>query len=218
MIKLGAKQLRTTKPFSKDLAKIKRNPIYIILDNVLDTYNVGSIFRLADAVAAKKIYLCGETETPPNPRIKKASIDTWKWVPWQYARTAKEAVLKLRNLKWEDRSRKENLTSNFKNPASHFSLRTSIIAIEQHPQSIPYDEAKYEFPLAVVVGNETYGVNKEVLDIADQIVEIPLWGVNKSLNVMVSLGIVLYEIMRQNYFFATRYKSMMAMSKIPPVA
>ncbi|MEK7450927.1 MAG: TrmH family RNA methyltransferase, partial [Patescibacteria group bacterium] len=76
MLKLKAKELRTTIPSEKQLKKIKKNPIYIILDNVLDTYNVGAIFRLADAVAAKRILLCGETETPPHTRIKKASINT----------------------------------------------------------------------------------------------------------------------------------------------
>ena len=89
--KLDAKQLRVSKPSSQDISKIKRREIYIICDNILDTYNIGSIFRLADAVAAKKIYLCGATETPPNSRISKASVGTEKWVEWQYASTAVEA-------------------------------------------------------------------------------------------------------------------------------
>ena len=72
MIKLGAQQLRTTKSSEEEKRNIKRNPIYIILDNVMDTYNIGSIFRLADSVAAEKVILCGETETPPHTRIKKA--------------------------------------------------------------------------------------------------------------------------------------------------
>ncbi|MCL6096671.1 MAG: TrmH family RNA methyltransferase, partial [Patescibacteria group bacterium] len=72
-MKLVAKELRTTRPSKKDLAKIKRRENYFILEDVLDTYNVGGIFRLADAIGVKKVYLCGLTETPPNPRIKKAS-------------------------------------------------------------------------------------------------------------------------------------------------
>ncbi len=82
MIKLAAKELRTTKPDLKDLKGIKKNPIYIVLDNVMDTYNIGSIFRLADAVSAEKVILCGATETPPDTRIKKASINTTEWVAW----------------------------------------------------------------------------------------------------------------------------------------
>ena len=175
MIKLGAAELRTTTPSKEDLKKIKRNPIYIILDSVLDTYNVGGIFRLADAVAAEKVIFCGTTETPPSSRIKKASINTTEWVAWEYSMTAEEAIRDLR-LKIKD-------------------LR--IIAIEQDKKSIPYDKAEYRFPIALVVGHETNGVSKEVLDMADQIVEIPMWGVNKSLNVIVSLGIVLYEAMKR---------------------
>lgn len=175
MIKLGAQELRTTIPDSKELKKIKKNPIYIILDNVMDTYNIGSIFRLADAVAAKRILLCGETETPPHTRIKKASINTTEWVEWEHFETAKSAI------------------SNLKSQISNIK----IIAIEQDKKSIPYDKAEYSFPIALVVGHETTGVSKEVLKICDQIVEIPMWGVNKSLNVVVSLGIVLFKAMEK---------------------
>jgi tRNA G18 (ribose-2'-O)-methylase SpoU len=73
----------------------------------------------------------------------------------------------------------------------------TIVAVEQDAKSIPYDKAAYTLPLAIVVGNETTGVSREVLDIADYIVELPMWGINKSLNVMVSCGIILYEIMKQ---------------------
>lgn len=175
MIKFGAAQLRTIKPAKEDLRKIEKHPLFIILENVLDTYNVGAIFRLADAVAAEKVILCGETETPPNTRIKKASINTTEWVQWQYSPSAKSAIDDLR-FKIKD-------------------LR--VIAIEQSPKSISYDKVDYKFPIALIVGNETTGVSKEVLEMADQIVEIPMWGVNKSLNVMVSLGIVLYEVMKK---------------------
>ena len=175
MIKLNARQLRTSLPDPEAAKAIKKNPIYIILDNVLDTYNVGSIFRLADAVAAEKVYLCGETLTPPNSRIKKASINTWQWVTWEYAPSAYSTISKIKNQ----------------------ISKIKIISVEQDKRSKPFYEVKYEFPVAVVVGNETHGVSHEALDMADTIVELPMWGVNKSLNVMVSLGIVLYEAMKQ---------------------
>ncbi len=173
MIKLGAKELRKSNPSQSDLKKIKKNPIYFILDSVLDTYNVGGIFRLADAVTAEKVILCGETETPPNSRIKKASINTTKWVAWSYSSTAVEALHELRTQNSE----------------------LKIFAIEQDPRAVQYDKIQYKLPLAFVVGNETTGVSKEVLELCDQIVEIPMWGVNKSLNVIVSLGIVLFKAM-----------------------
>ena len=169
-MKLNAKQLRKGKGF-RGKGKVKKQEIYIVLDNVLDTYNIGSIFRLADAVAAKKIFLCGQTEIPPNHRIKKASINTTEWVEWEYAETALEAV---RNLQF-----------------TIYNLQ--IVAVEQSKKSVPYDKFDYKLPVCLIVGNETTGVSKEVLEIADAIVELPMFGVNISLNVMVSLGIVLYE-------------------------
>lgn len=172
-MKLKAAQLRTAAPSIDEKKSIKRNPIYIVLDSVMDTYNVGAIFRLADAAAAQKIYLCGSTEIPPNTRIKKASINTTEWVDWEYSPTAVEALQELKSQ-----------ISNLK-----------IVAVEQDPRSIPFDKAQYSFPIALVVGHETEGVSKEVLDVADTIVELPMYGINKSLNVMVSLGIVLYKIM-----------------------
>lgn len=170
-MKLNAKELRTTKSTPEEFKKLKKNPIYIILDNVLDTYNIGAIFRLADAVAAEKVIICGESETPPHTRIKKASINTTEWVSWSYVPTAVEALQELRIKNQELR----------------------IVAIEQSSKSVPYDKFDYAFPLALVVGHESDGVSEEVLKMADGIVELPMFGVNKSLNVMVSLGIVLYK-------------------------
>ena len=172
MIKLKPSELRTKHPTEEEFKSLKKNPIYIVVDNVMDTYNVGAIFRLADAVAATKIFLCGQTETPPNTRIKKASINTTEWVSWSYAPTA---VVALQEIK-----------------SQISALKT--FAIEQDLRSISYNKAQYAFPIALVVGHETNGVSKEVLDMCDQIVELPMYGVNVSLNVMVSLGIVLYEI------------------------
>lgn len=173
---LNAKQLRKgSSNFKFQISKLKRNEIYIVLDNVLDTYNIGSIFRLADAVAAKKIYLCGQSETPPNPRIKKASINTTEVVDWSYKSTALEAIYELG-------------TKNSK---------LQIVAIEQTARSIPYDKFEYKLPICLVVGHETDGVSKEALNLANGIVELPMYGVNKSLNVMVSLGIVLYEVIKK---------------------
>lgn len=170
-MKLNAQALRTNFPDKDVLANIKRNPIYIILDNVLDTYNVGSIFRLADAISVTEVYLCGATETPPNTRIKKASINTWQWVSWKYSQSTVLAIQELRE--------------------KHKDLH--IVSVEQNTRSIPIKDFKPRFPIAVVVGNETYGVSKEVLDVSDTIVELPMFGVNTSLNVMVTCGIFLYK-------------------------
>ena len=170
-MKLNALQLRT---ISQEEVKplVKRNPVYLILENVYDTYNIGGLFRLADALNVEKIYLCGQMEIPPNSKIKKASIGTYKIVPWAYKTTTKEAIDELRKIN-----------------------KIQIIAIEQDKNSIPYTQVKYQSPLALLVGNETYGVLPETLKLVDQIAEIPMWGINKSLNVIVSAAIVAYKVM-----------------------
>jgi 23S rRNA (guanosine2251-2'-O)-methyltransferase len=173
-MKLDAKKLRLSEHDPEVFKNIKRNPVYIILDNVLDTYNIGSVFRLADAVAVEKVYLCGGTETPPNHRIKKASINTTEWVPWEYCETAKDAIVKLRK----------------EVPG------IQIVSVEQNEKSVSYDEIPYTFPVALIVGHETSGVTEEAMDASDYVAEMPMWGINISMNVMVSLGIMLYEVMR----------------------
>jgi len=84
-MKLNSHQIRRSRQSTaqKLQTKIKRQPLVLVLDNVLDTYNIGSFFRLADALGVQKIYLCGPVVTPPNIKIHRASIGTWKWVPWQ---------------------------------------------------------------------------------------------------------------------------------------
>lgn len=174
MLKLGAADLRTTEVDPDEVKKIKRNPVYIIIDNVLDTYNIGAIFRLADAVAAERVILCGNSETPPHTRIKKASINTTEWVSWEYKESAVKAIDDLRS----------------EVPG------IKIYSVELDKRSVPYDSVEYTFPVALVVGHESDGVSEEAMAASDAIVELPMWGVNISLNVMVSLGIVLYEVMR----------------------
>jgi 23S rRNA (guanosine2251-2'-O)-methyltransferase len=172
-MKLNAKELRTADELKvqEELKKMKRHPLYLILEDVYDTYNVGGLFRLADALTVSKLYLCGQTEIPPNHKIQKASIGTYKVVPWAYKDTVKEAVAEL--------------------PSG-----TQIVAVEQDPRSVPYTHIPYRAPVALIVGNETTGVSFETLGLASHIAEIPMWGINKSLNVIVSAAIVSYHVMK----------------------
>lgn len=171
-MKLNAKELRDVEleEVQDQLHAIKRNPIYLILENIYDTYNVGGLFRLADALAIEKMYLCGQMEIPPHHKIQKASIGTYKVVPWEYKETAKEAI---------DELRKQGV---------------QVVSIEQDERSVPYTEIEYKFPVGLVLGNETYGVVPETLALCDEIAEIPMWGINKSLNVIVSGAIVSYYV------------------------
>jgi tRNA G18 (ribose-2'-O)-methylase SpoU len=179
-MKLNAKQLRVTPPAEGELERTERRPIRLVLDNVLDTYNIGGLFRLAEAVAAAELILCGGSETPPSSRIHKAAVGTEKWVPWRYFPSAEEAVKQLRTE----------------------IAGLKVIAIEQDSRAEKLEEAaklaRAGNPIAIVVGHETDGVSKEVLDMADMIAEIPMWGVNKSLNVIVSAAIAVYGIQKSD--------------------
>ncbi|MFH1971325.1 MAG: TrmH family RNA methyltransferase [Patescibacteria group bacterium] len=171
MVKLNARQLRKSNPTDKELKKIKRNPIYLVLDRIIDTYNIGSLFRLADAIAVEKVYLCGEMEYPPSSRIHKAAVGTEQWTPWKKKESTLETVKELK---------KKDI---------------QIIVVEQDSRSISYKELKPNFPCAIVVGNETGGMEQKVLDEADIIVEMPMYGINKSFNVWGSGAIVAYKVL-----------------------
>ncbi len=171
MTQLNADQLRKLEN-PENIAPIKRHPLYLILDDVWDTYNIGGIFRLADALAAEKIFICGQSEIPPNHKIAKASVGTYKIVPWEYRATAVEAIQKLRE--------SEPLVK--------------VLAIEQSDSSVPYTNYDYSLPLALVVGNETHGVAQETMQVCDATLEIPMHGINKSLNVIVSAAIVAFHV------------------------
>ncbi len=175
MDRLNAQELRTMPVDEEKLSSLSHHDITIICEDVLDTYNVGSIFRLADAVCVDCIYLCGQTQTPPNTRIKKASINTWQWVKWIYKESAPEAIEELRR-------EKPNICT---------------YALEQDARSISFGKTEYRLPAVLVVGNESTGVKKETLDLVDEIIELPMFGINVSLNVMVTTGIVLYDMVKQ---------------------
>ena len=178
MLKLNAKQLRKTSPQGQELTNIKRNPIYLVLDKIIDTYNIGSLFRLADATAVTKMYLCGDMEYPPSAKIHKAGVGTDEWVTWEKRETTLEVVKELK------------------------SKGVQIIVVEQDPRSIDYSlvPSAYCLPCAIVIGNETDGVCKKVLDEADIIVELPMFGVNKSFNVWGSAAVVVYKLLESRGF------------------
>lgn len=169
--KLNAKKLRVSEPTEEDLKKVKRNPIYLVIDEVLDTYNIGSLFRLADAVAMKKVFLCGEMEYPPSIKIHRAAIGTQNWVPWEKKDSTLEVVKELKK------------------------SGVQIVAIEQAKKAISYKDFTPKFPVALVAGHETKGVKKQVLSEVDTIVELPMLGINKSFNVWGSAAVVAYKLL-----------------------
>lgn len=172
MIKLNSHQLRDSKvgESAKLRTQIPRNPMVLVLDNVLDTYNIGSFFRLGDALGVSKIYLCGPCVTPPNLKIHRASVGTWKWLPWQHFSSTIDCVNQLKKDGYQ------------------------IVACEQASTSVNYQKAKYKFPVAIIAGSEMDGIKPETLKLVDQIIEIPMYGVNKSLNVLVATSVIGFDV------------------------
>lgn len=169
--KLDAKELRKAKPSKKAIVSFYQTPIVFVLDNVLDTFNIGSFFRLGDALGSQKIYLGGKVVTPPNQKIHRASVGLWRWLPWEHHRSACELVKKLKK-------------------QGYF-----LLVAEQTKKSQSYLEVKPKFPVAVVVGHETLGVDPKIVKLADFIAEVPLLGVNRSLNVLVAASVVGYHLL-----------------------
>jgi tRNA G18 (ribose-2'-O)-methylase SpoU len=174
-MKLNSKQLRISNPSEEDIKNVQKNPIYLVLDNVLDTYNIGSLFRLSDATGITKVYLCGSMDYPPSSRIHKAAVGTENWVPWEKHDSASEVVSKLK---------REGV---------------QIISVEQSSESTQYSKflSLLTFPCAVVVGHETHGVSDGVLKMSDIIVELPMCGINKSFNVWGSAAVIVYKILEK---------------------
>ena len=175
MKRLNSHQLRSSRVGeSKKLqSKISRHPVVLVLDNILDTYNIGCFFRLADAIAAQKIFLCGPVVTPPNIKIHRASVGTWKWIPWQHYAKTTDCLKQLKTQGYQ------------------------IVACEQSRQSINFTKAKYKKPVALILGSESAGVGDNVLRLCDLIVEIPMHGINRSLNVLVAASVISYSMIGQ---------------------
>ncbi len=144
--------------------------IVLVLDDVYDTFNVGGMYRVGDAVGVSHIYHCGGTPLPPNPKIARSSVGLYQYIPYSHADNTLELITQL------------------KNEGYH------IVSLEQAERAKPYNQYAYPLKTALVVGNETFGVKKEVMDASDGIVELPMYGINKSVNVVVATGIVLYQI------------------------
>ena len=161
-----------------DLSKMKwdykekpKTNLYIILDNVLDTQNIGMIFRIADSLGANQVILTGSSELPTNKKIKSSSVKMSEVVNWSYMRTAVEAVRFIR------------------------PYTDEIIGLELTEDSRPYNDRKYFGPTAIVLGNEERGIKPETLAECDSFVKLPMNGVNYSMNVAVSLGIFGYHLL-----------------------
>ncbi len=171
MKKLTHDEISKNRSTLETLHKVKKLPVYVVLNSIRSNYNVGSIFRTSDGAMIEKLYLCGYTPYPPRKEILKTALGSTESVEWEYVKDPNEVILKLKD---------EGI---------------KICALEMTDKSIPYYEIKKkDFPLCVVVGNEITGVSQELIDLCDFSIEIPQYGIKQSLNVAVAYGIAVFEL------------------------
>jgi tRNA G18 (ribose-2'-O)-methylase SpoU len=149
-----------------------RLPFTVLLDNVRSLWNVGSIFRTADACGVERIVLCGITGCPPRREIAKTALGAEEMVLWEYDANARRALLRLRA---------EGLRP---------------VALEETPRALPIDEAAWPSPLLLVVGNEVAGVADELRQECELHVSIRMRGGKRSLNVAVAFGVAAHAAAR----------------------
>ncbi len=150
-----------------------KTPIIIVLDNIRSLNNVGSVFRTADAFLVEAVYLCGITGTPPNKEIQKTALGATESVSWKYYTTTLDAIKALNE-------------NNY-----------SVYAIEQAESAIMLNNFmpnKIQ-KIAIIFGNEVKGVDQEVIDASKDVIEIPQLGTKHSLNISVSVGVVLWDLL-----------------------
>lgn len=143
---------------------------YLVLPDIRSTHNVGAFFRTADAFGLDKIFLCGITPQPPRADIAKVSLGAETWIPFEYH---PNVVTLLRRLQAQE---------------------TKVVSLECTQTSVPMQSIEsIDSPnVALVVGNEVFGVHEDVLALSDLVVYIPMVGKKESLNVSVAGGIAMY--------------------------
>ena len=159
----------------------KNRNIWVIADNIRSLYNVGSLFRLCDGVGVKKLYLCGTTGAPYD-RVKYAR---------QRQQIAKTALEGLRSIEWEYSVDTLAVIKQLQQQG------VQVVAVEQAETSTSYTDFGYSDQVCILMGNEVDGVSPEVLQAVDAIVELPMLGQGKSLNVISAASAVLYHIRTQ---------------------
>lgn len=144
--------------------------LYLILQNIRSLFNVGALFRCADAFGVEKIFLCGYTGYPPRSQISKTALGAENTVPWERLWQTHLLVKKLKK------------------------QGVRIVALELTKDAKSLSNFKPKFPLALIVGNEVKGVTKNLLKLCDDNIYIPMHGAKESLNVAVAGGVALYDL------------------------
>lgn len=156
----------------EEIKKVDKNPFLIVLDNIRSMHNVGSTFRTADAFLCEKIILCGITAQPPHREIHKTALGATDTVEWEYHASTEEAIDMLKEKGYK------------------------IACVEQADESISLEKfhVNADEKLALIFGNEVKGVSESIVDKADYVIEIPQFGTKHSINVSVSVGIIIWDL------------------------
>ena len=150
-----------------------RFPCVAVLDNLRSAFNVGTIFRTADGFAAESLLLTGITPGADNKKVQKTSMGAWEYMPWEREESALKALKALKGRGY------------------------AVYALETVEGSESVFDSRLQFPMAVLLGNEEFGVLEDALAMADGILRIPMYGKKNSFNVGVSFGMLLYEARKQ---------------------
>ena len=158
----------------EEFRQSQKLPVIAVMENIRSAYNVGSIFRTADAFLLDSVYICGYTAYPPHKEIKKTALGAEDSVAWKYIKKIEEAI--------------EELRSNGYN----------VYAVEQAVDSWKLGSfAVEDDKVAVIFGNEVTGVEQSTIQLCDGVIEIPQLGMKHSLNVATAAGVVLWELIRE---------------------
>lgn len=164
---------------SQEFTQSKKFPVVAVLENVRSAYNVGSVFRTADAFLIEEVILIGYTAVPPHKEIAKTALGAEAVVAWKHFSNAIEAIHYLKE---------------------HDYL---ILGVEQTSDSVPLDQLDnfVKHKVAFVFGNEVSGVEQKTLELCDGLVEIPQFGTKHSLNISVAAGVILWEAIKNSPLF-----------------
>ncbi len=157
----------------QEYKELVKNPLYIILDNLRSAFNVGAIFRTCDALRVSGLFLCGYTAYPPHIKLQKTSMGTIDYVPWKHFDKTVDAVKYLQD------------------------QGIPVWAAETTSRSQSFYDANYPGKLGLVFGNEALGVSRQVVEMCDNLIEIPQWGFKNSLNVAISCGIIGFSAVKK---------------------
>ena len=178
---------RLTEEQFKQAEKIN---VTVVLDNIRSQHNIGAAFRTSDSFLIEKIILCGCCATPPTAEIHKSALGAEFSVDWEYSKETTDAITALKEADYTIISIEQAENSiKLQDIEEYLAPDKSLQGDTSAPQESNLSGRKY----ALVFGNEVKGVQQEVVDMSDAVIEIPQFGTKHSLNISVSLGIVLWE-------------------------